>query len=207
MAGHYPVFLNVQGWRTLVVGGGQVAARKVAALAGCGAELLVVAPQVCQAIRSGPAALRERRFEPGDLDGVRLVISAAESADVNRAVAAEAKARGVLCNVADAPDLGDFIMPAVLRRGRLAVAVSTGGASPAAAREIRDEIGRRLGEEAAAHLDFLARARDRVKAAVADAARRRGILQRLAQPEVGRMIHEHGADAAEELLAQLLAGG
>jgi len=204
MKRYYPIFVDLAGHTCLVAGGGDVAARKAAGLREAGAVVTIVAPQVCADARNAAARVIERRFQADDLDGVRLAIAATDDGETNRSVAEEAARRGILCNVADAPEMSGFILPAVLRRGRLTVAVSTGGASPAAAREIRDEIGRALGEDAAAHLEFLARARGRVKAEKADSAVRRRILERLARPDVRDMIAGRGVEAAEEMLRELM---
>jgi siroheme synthase-like protein len=141
---YYPLCLDLRGRPCVVIGGGAVAARKVASLLECGARVTVVAPSLGPALeeryRAGAIEARLRPYRDGDLAGAALAIAATDDATANGQVAAEARARGVLLNVVDDPARGDFIAPAVLRRGALEVAVSTGGLSPALARWVRDAL-------------------------------------------------------------------
>lgn len=140
----YPVTLDLEGRPCLVVGGGVIAERKVRGLLEAGARVTVVSP----ALSPGLVALaadarfrwRPREYAGGDTAGFFLVMVATDDGTVNGAVAAEARAGGALVNCADDPDRCDFILPALLRRGPLTVAVSTGGASPTMARLVREEL-------------------------------------------------------------------
>ena len=149
----YPVFLNVANRPCLVVGGGAVAARKLRGLLEAGARVTVVAPRrvdaLAEAAAAGDVTWIPRAFEAGDLDGMVLAFVATSDREVNRWAAREARARGVWVNVADDPEACDFALPAVLRRGRAAVAVSTGGASPAMASWLRDRVSDSLPESIA----------------------------------------------------------
>jgi siroheme synthase-like protein len=142
----YPIFLDLSGVPVLVVGGGRVALRKVESLLRAGASVRVVAPDISDEIRELPAQIVARRFEPADLDDVRLVLTAADDSGVNADVAAEAGRRGLWVNSADDPANCTFTLPAVARDGAVTVAVSTGGASPALSSHLRNEIQRWLGE-------------------------------------------------------------
>jgi len=155
----YPVYLDLQGVPVLVVGAGPIAARKVEGLVAAGAAVTVVATEVSPSLdRSSVVEVRERPFEAGDLAGMRLVITATGRADVDAAVAGAATAAGIWANAADQPDDCSFILPAIARNGPLAVAVSTGGASPALARRLRDHAGALLtGEVIALAADLQAR--------------------------------------------------
>lgn len=161
--GLYPLFLELAGRRAVVVGGGRVAERKALALLEAGAAVTVVAPEatppLAEAARGGRLVWHRRAFEPGDLAGAALVFAATDRREVNAAVAAWARAAGVLCNVADDPAACDFFVPALLRRGDLLIAVSTGGASPAVARRIREALAARFGEEWAPYLGLLSAVR------------------------------------------------
>lgn len=137
---YYMVCLDLERRSCLVVGGGQVALEKARGLLECGAHVTVVAPHVCDELRELPVEILERRYHASDLDGRLLVIAATSRRNVNRAIQRDAKARSLLCNVVDVPDLCSFILPAVLRRDPIAIAVSTGGASPVLAQRIRDDI-------------------------------------------------------------------
>jgi precorrin-2 dehydrogenase len=146
----YPVFLRLDAVPVLVVGGGPVAARKVAGLASAGATVRVVAPDITTDLeRAQVGEIHQRPYEPGDLDGVRLVVTATGRPDVDAAVAADATAAGIWVNAADQPDDCTFILPAVARNGPLTVAVSTDGESPALARRLRDRAAELLTDEAA----------------------------------------------------------
>lgn len=142
--GFYPIVLELEGCACLVVGGGVVAERKVEALLAAGARITVVSPQITDRLESRARAGRIRSvlrpYRHGDVAGYRLAFVATDDDALNDAVASEARARGIWVNVADDPAHCDFILPSVLRRGELTVAVSTGGASPALSRMIREEL-------------------------------------------------------------------
>jgi precorrin-2 dehydrogenase/sirohydrochlorin ferrochelatase len=145
MAG-FPVVLELRGCACLVVGGGAVAERKVEALLGADARVTVVSPTVTRKLQAwiDTRAVRHvaGEYRAGDVGGHRLVFVATDDRAVNAEVAAEARARGVWVNAADDPACCDFTLPAVVRRGELTVAVSTGGTSPALAGTIREELER-----------------------------------------------------------------
>ena len=162
----YPIYLDLRDVLVLVVGAGPVAARKVAGLVAAGARVRVVAPSVSDALdRDLVAELRERPFATADLEGVRLVVTATGSPAVDGEVAAAATAAGLWVNAADQPEDCSFILPAIARNGPLTVAVSTGGASPALARRLRDHAGRLLTDEVVALAEQLAADRAAVRAA------------------------------------------
>jgi precorrin-2 dehydrogenase/sirohydrochlorin ferrochelatase len=143
----YPIFLDLSGRRCVVVGGGEVASRKARKLLQARAEVVVISPEITPELGSVAVEVHRRLYEEGDLDNAYLAFAATDSREVNAAVAREAKERGIPVNVADKPSEGDFALPSTLRRGRLQVAVSTGGASPALARRIKDELEESFGPE------------------------------------------------------------
>jgi len=159
----YPVALTLSGRPCLVVGGGAVAARKVDALVEAGARVTVVSPWLCTALLAlaadGHFRWWPREYAAGDAEGYFLAIVATDDRSVNAGVAREARAQGVLVNCADDPAHCDFVLPAVVRRGPLTVAVSTGGASPFMARLVREEIEALLPEDYAALVQVVAEAR------------------------------------------------
>jgi precorrin-2 dehydrogenase/sirohydrochlorin ferrochelatase len=162
----FPVNLRLAGKQAVIVGGGRVAARKCQALLDAGAAVRVVAPRLTRelsaCVRAGAVTHVPRHFETADLDGAFLVFAATSDRNVNRAVAAEAAARGVLVNVADAPELCDFTVPASLRQGDLLVTVSTGGRSPALARAIRRQLETAFGPDYALTLHLLGALREKL---------------------------------------------
>ena len=182
MSAYYPAFLDLTERPVLVVGGGEVAEGKVAGLLAADARVTVVSPTVTPRLAewAGAGRIRHtpRAYRSGDLAGYHLTLVATDQRDVSGAVAAEGRARGVWVNAADEPARCDFILPAVIRRGRLVVAVSTGGASPAAARAIREELEGHLTEEHAMLVELAADARAdlRRRARSASPARWRGAL-------------------------------
>lgn len=177
---HYPVFLDLAGRRCAVIGGGEVARRKVEGLLACGAAVRVIAPEVCPALEAlagrGAVDWVRRAYAPGDLVGACLAVAATGDPEVNRRVRREAGERGVLLNAVDDPAPGDVLLPAVVRRGDLTVAVSTGGKSPALARRLRERLEGEFGPEYGAWLDLLGRVRAGLRARVADPRRREEIL-------------------------------
>jgi precorrin-2 dehydrogenase/sirohydrochlorin ferrochelatase len=134
------VCLDLRGRRCLVVGGGRVALDKVRGLLDADAEVTVVAPEVDDELAALPVQVEKRRFRRADVLRCFLVIAATNERPVNRDVSSAAADAGIPCNVADDPELCSFILPAVVRRDPIAVAVSTGGASPALAQRLRDDI-------------------------------------------------------------------
>ena len=137
---YYMACLDLEGRPVLVVGGGPVAREKVEGLLDCGARVTVVAPRIDPELARPGVELLHREYRTSDLEGRLLVVAATSTEDVNRRVFRDAETRGLLCNVVDVPELCSFILPAVHRQGPIAVAVSTGGASPALAQRLRDDI-------------------------------------------------------------------
>lgn len=148
---YFPIFIEMKGRRCLVIGGGSVAERKIAGLLEAGASVAVISPDVTETIarwsKNKLIQLTARRYQPGDLAGHALVFVATDDAEVNATVFNEGRERGVWVNAADDPAYCDFILPSVLRRGDLTVAVSSGGGSPALARTIREELEIHLSQE------------------------------------------------------------
>ena len=146
MPAYYPAFIDVKDRRCIVIGGGKIGEEKALRLLECGASVVVVSPDVSQAVR-GLAADRQvtwlqREYRDGDLEGALIAIAATDDNAVNKKVAREAEQRNVLLNVVDVTHLCTFIAPSVARRGDVTVATSTGGASPALARKFREELSR-----------------------------------------------------------------
>ena len=180
----YPVFLNLKDKLCVVVGAGRVAERRVRGLCNARARIRVVGITATEGILKladeGTIHLWQRAFEPSDLDGSALVIAATDHIDVNRAAQAAAKCRGILFCGADRHTDSDFIVPAVVRRGDLQVAISTGGNSPAYAVLLRRELEAFLEDGHAGLLDIMAGLRHRVYARFPDAPdRRQAFWQRL----------------------------
>jgi precorrin-2 dehydrogenase/sirohydrochlorin ferrochelatase len=169
--------LDVEGRRCLVVGGGAVGLEKAAGLATCGARVAVVSPELEPGFAELDVEWRAREYESGDLEGMFLVIAATDERAVNEAVHRDAEQRAMLCNVADVPELCNFILPAVHREGPIAVAVSTGGASPALAKRLRTQIAELVGPEHAGLAEELRAMRPEVKERFATYEERRDYFE------------------------------
>jgi siroheme synthase-like protein len=167
--GFYPVSLDLGGRPCVVVGGGAIAHRRVEALLEAGAAVTVVSPGLTppleDLVRGGRIRHVARAYSPGDLAGAALALAAADDATVTPAVAREARERGIWLNAADDPTHCDFILPGVVRRGVLTVAVGSGGASPALTRALREYLDRELGDEWTALGELAATARRDLRAA------------------------------------------
>lgn len=164
---YYPIFLNVKGKRCVVVGGGQVALRKVRMLVEHKADIEVISPVLCPKLQeladNEQIQVIPRQYQTGDLQRAIIVISATDDADINREVIKEARQSAILINVVDNPEKSDFIVPSYLRQGDISVAISTGGRSPALARKIRTILERELGSESTSLLDLIGEVRAEVK--------------------------------------------
>jgi len=164
---YFPIVLEMTGRRCLVIGGGVIAERKIAGLLGVGAEVTVISPEVTPAIlnwsKNNSIQLTARCYQNGDLSGHELVFVATDDSDVNERVYQESKSYGVWVNAADDPAHCDFILPSVLRRGDLTVAVSSGGNSPALARLIREELELHFTAEYAMLAELAGEVRDEIR--------------------------------------------
>jgi len=167
MSTYYPIFLNIQGRKCVVVGGGEVAERKARALAEQGASVTVISARVCnglaQLAEQGTIQISRRDFQSGDLEDALIAIAATDDPMVNMEVAREGRVRGVLTNVVDAPEHSDFIVPSLVRRGDISIAVSTGGKSPALARRIRTELEQSFASEYASLALLISEVRQELK--------------------------------------------
>jgi len=179
----YPIVLCVRERRVLVVGGGAVAARKAAGLLKAGARVVVVSPTFAPAftpLRGGRAlSLIERKYATEDVAGMAVVVAATADRRINAQVRADARRAGALVSVVDDPSDSDFIVPAVVRRGDLLIAISTSGRSPALASHLRRELERLVPEDWERLVGRLGTARATLQRAVSDPGRRQEISKRL----------------------------
>jgi precorrin-2 dehydrogenase/sirohydrochlorin ferrochelatase len=167
---NYPITLVDLERGAVVVGGGTVAARKAQGLLAAGARVTVIAPQLTRELKELERAQRiaviPRGYQTSDLKNARVIIAATDDPQVNQAVYDDARSRGMLVNVVDDPAHCTFHVPAVVRRGSIAIAISTGGACPALAKRLREEIETAVGAEYAQLAALLAELRPRVRARV-----------------------------------------
>jgi precorrin-2 dehydrogenase len=209
--GYLPIFLDVTDRPCLVVGGGEVAARKAQSLCAAGARVTVISPQVNSELgdlaRAGKIVHLNRRFKRGDMRGCVLVFAATDDPALHRALAAEARELAIPLNVADVPELCTFIAPAVISQGALQIAISTGGASPAYAARLRRELERRFGREHAVTLEILRAARKHLRASGIDAAERMRRLKILADAPIEQALRDGDRPAVERILSIHLGAG
>jgi precorrin-2 dehydrogenase / sirohydrochlorin ferrochelatase len=206
--GYIPIFLDVTGRECVVVGGGEVAARKVEALLEAGAHVTVVSPRLSPQLESmaarGLVTHIARDYEGGDIRGCVLAYAATDDPKLHRELVAEARALGIPVNVVDVPELCTFISPAVVNRGELQIAISTGGASPAFAARLRRAFEDQFGTEYALTLEVLRAARRRLHAEEIDPADRMRRLKELADSALPGAIAVGDVAAIERILASCL---
>jgi len=207
MSRYYPILLDLEGARCVVVGGGQVAERKVGSLLEAGAAVRLVSPEAVDALagraRRGQIEWTKEKFGPAALEGAALVIAATGDNQVNRAVSDEARRRHIPVNVVDQPELCTFIVPSVVRRGDLVIAISTSGKSPAVSRRVRRQLEAQFGEEWAAYLVLMGEARQMAMNRIGDQKRREEIFNALAGAGLLEMIRRGDLEAARSLVKEL----
>ncbi len=206
---YFPVFFDLAGQKVLIVGGGEVALRKISLLERTGASITVVAPQMAPELlercAAGKLDLAIREFDPADLDGARLVIVATSRRAVNRWIAKLSDSRGIPVNVVDDAHASRFIVPAIIDRDPVLVAVSTGGTSPVLARRLRERleamIPKRMGELAT----WLRALRESTRRKLRDTGERRRFFEALVDGPAARRFIEGDMQGARRIAQQLLA--
>ncbi len=205
---YYPIFLDIKDKPCVVVGGGSVAERKVISLLDAGARVTVISPEATPVLNgmatAGRVAIKKRSYQDGDLDGAFMAYAATDDEGINGLVAEEAKRRRVLLNVADTPALCDFIVPSVVERGRLSIAISTSGASPAFAMRLRKELEKMYGEEYAVFLDIMAAVRQKLLTRGVENDKNRKIFNELASSGIPSMIRDGRWEEVDQTIVSIL---
>jgi siroheme synthase-like protein len=205
---YYPIYLNLQSRRCVVVGGGAVAEGKVRGLLAAGAEVSVVAPELSPELqrlaREGRVTHLERGYLPGDLAGAFLAISATDDRAVNEQVWREATERDVLVNVVDDAPHCNFIAPAILRQGDLAIAISTGGKAPVLAVRLREQFEKLVGPEHARFLELAGALREPVAARWPSFDTRRALWYQLVDSDVLDLLRRGDEAAARSRMAEIM---
>lgn len=198
---YYPVNLNLNGKRCLVVGGGAVAQRKVQALLDCDAAVTVVSPTLTPVLHALAEEHRlvhmPRPYQDGDAQGFFIVICATGDQTVNAGAAREARENGALVNCVDDQALCDYFMPASVRRGELLFTVSTGGKSPAMTKLLSNELAEKYGEEYGLYLEFVASMRSEIRSCLAGAAERELFWRTVMSHEIRKLLEEGNFAEAE----------
>jgi len=192
--------IGLQSRKTVVIGGGSVAARKVEGLLAAEAQVTVISPALVPGLQSladtGKINYIQRSYREGDLEGAFLAIAATDDLIVNHAVWAESMKVGCLINVVDDPEHSTFILPAVVQRGEMSVAISTGGSSPALARHLRERLESVLEPEYGILTELLANLRSELKASFPPGQARLQAALRIVDSDILQIIRSQGKDAA-----------
>lgn len=163
---YFPVFLNLKNKLCVIIGGGKVAERKVENLLKAQAKIKIISPEISPGLKKlaeeGKICWEKRTYQKGDLNLAWLVIAATNDPEVQKQVFEEAEERRIFCNIVDVPDLCSFIVPSVVRRGALTIAISTSATSPAVARRIRETLESLIGEEYEFYLELMKNLRDQI---------------------------------------------
>jgi siroheme synthase-like protein len=208
---YYPAILDIAGRTALVVGAGKVGEGKIEGLLRGDARVRVVSLTATETVRrwadEGRIELQLRAYQTSDLDGAFLVIAATEDNPTNVRVFEDAEARQMLCNVVDVTHLCNFILPSIVRRGDLAIAVSTGGASPAMARRIRLSLAECYGDEYAAAMQLLGALREELKEMYPAPDDRKVLFERMVYSDFMDMVRAGDADGIEAWVQRCIDEG
>lgn len=203
--GLYPLNLEIKDKLCVVVGGGDIALRKIKTLLAAEAKVKVISPDFNDEIKLlEDVELVNRPFQKGDLGGALLAIAATDDEAVNKEVAADANESGVLLNVVDKPDLCHFFVPSVVKRGDLVISISTSGKFPGLSKKLRKRLEEEFGAEYAKYLEILAAARNKVIAKYADLSKRKAKLQQIAGLDLIDLIKSGQIAAAEEKIGSCI---
>ena len=207
----YIACLKLSGRRCVVVGGGEIGLEKVEGLLACGGDVVLIAPEAVPALAElaseGSIAWEQREYRPQDLEGTFMVIASTDDTDVNIAIYDDAERRAMLVNVVDVPPLCNFILPAIVRTGPLAIAISTAGASPALAKRMKAEVSELFGEEYAQLAVLLNDARGWAKGTLPTYQDRKEFFETIVNgdPDPIVLLREGRADELHALIGKLQA--
>ncbi|HTN43162.1 MAG TPA: bifunctional precorrin-2 dehydrogenase/sirohydrochlorin ferrochelatase [Nitrospiria bacterium] len=205
---YFPAFLDLQGRSAVVIGGGRIAERKVLTLLACGARVTVVSPgltpKLSYLVQAGAIRGHARRWRPVDLKEAFLIMATTDDRKANAEIARRAQADSRLVNIADDPARCNVIMPSVITRGDLIIAVSTSGKSPSLARRIRRELEGSFGAEYGKFICLLGSIRKQVQSRVPSMARRRRILQRLAASDLLTLLRQGKKRQVQKRIQQIV---
>ena len=208
---YYPVNLDIRNRKCLVVGGGAVGTRKVMTLLDCGAKVTVVSTDVAEKLQelsdSDIIKLEKRPFQISDLDEMFLVMGATDNQEINREIHSEAERLGILCNIADRPEDCNFILPAIVNRGDLIIAISTSGQSPAFAKKMRKDLEKEFGTEYAEFLKLMGEIRNKLLSEDHEPEAHKHLFEQLIKRDLVKMIKDRDIAAVNSLLFEILGEG
>jgi len=208
---YYPINLDIRNRNCLVVGGGAVATRKVKTLVRCGARVTVVSPEATGGLaalaNTGAITLIRRPYASTDLDGMFLVIGATDDNALNRKIYEDAENGSRLCNIADQPDLCNFILPAIVHRGDLILAISTSGTSPAFAKKLRKELEKTYGSEYALFLHLMGAIRKKLLSQAHDPEAHKAVFETLFEKGLLEKMTGKDREGIDAILYEVLGEG
>lgn len=208
---YYPIHLDIQNRSCLVVGGGGVGTRKVMALLKSGARVTVVSPEISEKLKnveeSRRLTLKSRPYRTEDLEGIFLVIGASDDETLNRKISTDAEHRNILCNIADRPEVCNFILPAIVRRDDLVITISTSGKSPALAKKLRKTLESQFGEEYGDFLQLLGAIRKKLLSQAHEPEVHKPLFEQLINSKLIAMIQEDKIKDIDALLFRILGEG
>ncbi|MDO8426072.1 MAG: bifunctional precorrin-2 dehydrogenase/sirohydrochlorin ferrochelatase [Deltaproteobacteria bacterium] len=208
---YYPVFLDIKDKPCVVVGGGEVALRKAEGLLSAGASVTIITPRAGKKVQAlakkGALKLVKRSYEEGDLKGAFLAISATGSKEVNKAVFRDAYKAGALVNVVDDPELCSFIVPSIVDRGSLIIAISTSGKSPLLAKALREELQGHIGEEFRDFVEIIGAVRRKLLKNGANRVKKEGVMKDLVYSPIPIWLGSGEVKEINNFLKKLLNEG
>lgn len=208
---YYPVHLDIQNRNCLVVGGGGLGTRKVKTLLDCGARVTVVSPEVSPQLRdlaaSGDIILKERSYQSDDLSNMFLVIGATDDEKLNKQLSSDADRLNTLCNIADRPEVCNFILPSIVHRDDLVITVSTSGQSPAMAKKLRKALENQFGKEYGILLRLMGAIRKKLLQQAHAPEVHKPLFEQLINSELIVMIQEGEVEKIDSLLLEVLGEG
>ncbi len=203
---YYPLYFDIEGRLCAVIGGGNVAERKVRALLAAGARIKVISPLATERLlrlgRSGSIELVQREYRSGDLKGATLAFAATDSSETNDQIRQEARRSGILLNVVDKPDLCDFIVPSIVRRGPITIAISTSGLLPMLSKRLRKEIAEKLSSDFVLYARRVAAFRAFVLEHIENPTERRRIMMRIEKLNVSAVARMTLKEMKERFITQ-----
>lgn len=203
---YYPIYLDIEDRNVIIIGGGNVCARKAETMMKYGARVTVVSPEFTEEIeqwaREGCLALKRKEYDASDLDDAHIVIASTDIQAVNEQIAADCRARRIPVNVVDVTPLCEFIVPAIIESGSIQVAVSTGGKSPALARTLKEDLQRSIGPEYAEVNDVLGTLRDGAKRVLPTDVDRKRFFDAIIAQGILPMLREGKRREAYETIAR-----
>ena len=208
---YYPINLNIHNRHCLVVGGGGVGTRKVMTLLECGARVTVVSPDPTPRLKKlaaeGAIQLKERSYKCADIHKMFLVIGATDDENLNRRISKDAERVNILCNIADRPEVCNFILPAIVRRGDLTITISTSGKSPALAKRLRLDLEAQFGEEYADFLRLMGAIRDKLLSQAHEPEAHKALFNQLIDKDLIGWIKTGNTNDINALLREVLGEG